>query len=202
MIGIYRITSPTNKVYIGKSINVENRINEYKYISRRKLQHKLNNSINKHGLENHIFEIIEECTLENINEREIYWIDHYNCVENGLNLKYGGEGGKHSFETKNKTSKSMTGKTHSDRTKKKMSEAKKGHPMYTNAWKEKMKKGAWNSGTSSKPIIQCDLEGNIIKEWKSISEAAKHINKTSSAISECCSNKRKTAYGYKWEYKN
>ena len=71
MIGIYKITSPTNKIYIGKSFNVENRINEYKYVGRRKSQHKLNNSINKHGLENHIFEIIEECNLENIDERQI-----------------------------------------------------------------------------------------------------------------------------------
>jgi group I intron endonuclease len=202
MIGIYKITSPTNKIYIGQSINVENRIKTYKYIGNRKHQHKLNNSIKKYGLENHIFEIIEECSIEQLNEREIYWIQYYESVIKGLNLTYGGEGGKQSEEVKIKKSKSMTGKIFSDETKKKMSESKKGHIMYTDEWKEKMKNGAWNSGTSSKPVLQYDLEGNFIKEWNSISKAANHINKSTSAISECCKNKRKTAYGYKWKYKN
>ena len=33
----------------------------------------------------------------------------------------------------------MTGKKHTPETKKKMSQSKKNHPMYTNEWKEKMK---------------------------------------------------------------
>lgn len=202
MIGIYKITSPTGKVYIGQSINVENRIKTYKYIGNRKHQHKLNNSIKKYGLENHTFKIIEECSIEQLNEREIYWIHHYKSVIEGLNLTYGGEGGKQSEEVKNKKSKSMTGKKFSEETKKKMSESKKGHNMYTNDWKQKMRDGAWKSGTSSKPILQYDLEGNFIREWNNMTEAAKYISKSTSAISECCKNKRKTAYGYKWEYKS
>jgi hypothetical protein len=54
----------------------------------------------------------------------------------------------------------------------------------------------------SKAIIQYDLQGNFVKEWKSGTEAALFLNKKStSAICECCQNKRKTAYGYKWKYK-
>jgi hypothetical protein len=52
-----------------------------------------------------------------------------------------------------------------------------------------------------KPIIQCDLNGNILKEWTSSSDAGKSLNKRSQAISECCQNKRKTAYGYIWKLK-
>ena len=47
MIGIYRITNPKGKVYIGKSININKRLDFYKYNSHRKNQHKLNNSISK-----------------------------------------------------------------------------------------------------------------------------------------------------------
>jgi len=201
MIGIYKITSPTGKMYIGKSIHVNERINSYKYASRRQSQHKLNNSIKKYGLENHIFEIIEECIEELLDEREIYWINFYNSVTEGLNLKYGGEGGKHSQEVKDKKSKSMTGKKASLETKQKMSQSKKGHSMYNDEWKEKMKQKTWVSGTSSKPILQFDLDGNFIKEYVSCAEAKKALNTTSVSINNVLTGISKTAHGYKWKYK-
>jgi hypothetical protein len=54
---------------------------------------------------------------------------------------------------------------------------------------------------NKKPIIQYDLKGNIVREWASSSDAGKSLNKRSQSISECCQNKRKTAYGYNWELK-
>jgi group I intron endonuclease len=201
MIGIYKITSPSGKIYIGKSINIEDRINSYKYVGRRKLQHKLNNSINKYGLENHIFEIIEICTLDNIDEREIYWIKHYNCVEIGLNLTYGGEGGIPSQEVRIKKSRSMKGKTHSEETKNKMRLAKQGHTMYTQEWYNNMKKSTWSSGTSSKPVQQLDSNGNVINEFKSITDAKKALNVKSTSINNVLIGISKTAHGYKWKFK-
>lgn len=52
----------------------------------------------------------------------------------------------------------------------------------------------------SKPITQYDLYKNYIKNWKSISEAARYLNKGTTLISRCCKNKCKTAYGYIWKY--
>ena len=49
-----------------------------------------------------MFEIIEICEEENINDREIYWISFYNSVKEGLNLMYGGQGSKQSQEVKDK----------------------------------------------------------------------------------------------------
>ncbi len=201
MIGIYKITSPSGKIYVGKSINIEDRIKSYKYVGRRKLQRRLNNSINKYGLENHVFEIIELCTLDNIDEREIYWIKYYNCVETGLNLTYGGEGGIPSQEVRIKKSKSMKGKTHSEETKNKMRLAKQGHTMYTQEWYNNMKKSTWSSGTSSKPIQQLDLNGNIINEFKSITDAKKALNVKSTSINNVLIGISKTAHGYKWKFK-
>lgn len=54
----------------------------------------------------------------------------------------------------------------------------------------------------TKPILQYDIKENFIKEWISAVEAGKSLNKPSSAISECCSKKRKTAYKYIWKFKN
>ena len=58
-------------------------------------------------------------------------------------------------------------------------------------------KNDWNK----KPIIQLDLSGNYIREFGSIIEAAKYINKNHSHISQGVSGKRKTAYGYIWKLK-
>lgn len=86
MIGIYKITSPSGKVYIGQSVNIHNRFNKYLNINNSKGQRKLNNSFKKYGVENHIFEIIEECEFEQLNIRERYWQDYYDVLgKNGLN---------------------------------------------------------------------------------------------------------------------
>jgi len=57
-------------------------------------------------------------------------------------------------------------------------------------------------GKGIKSIFQYDLEGNFIKEWKSIRSASFKINNSKgSDITGCCKGKLKTAYGYIWRYK-
>jgi group I intron endonuclease len=70
IIGIYKITSPSNKVYIGQSVNVKKRWCSY---DERTAGPHLINSFNKYGFDNHIFEVIEECSIEQLNERETHW---------------------------------------------------------------------------------------------------------------------------------
>lgn len=82
---IYKITSPSNKIYIGQSRNVDKRFKQYKRMSC-KTQKVLFNSFKKHGVDNHIFEVIEECLFEDLNIRERYWQEHYNSLApKGLN---------------------------------------------------------------------------------------------------------------------
>jgi hypothetical protein len=125
-------------------------------------------------------------------------------VEKGLNLTYGGEGGRKSQESKDKISKKMTGKKMSLETREKMSNSKKNHSMYNDEWNKKMKETTWKSGTSSKPILQYDLDGNFIREWKSLSEAAKTLTGKNNAgcISNVLNGRYKTSCGSKWKYKN
>jgi len=87
MIGIYKITNPKGKVYIGQSRNIKKRFNSYKNIHCR-YQIKLKNSLIKYGSENHKFEVIEECDFMVLNIRERYWQDFYKCIDRdyGLNL--------------------------------------------------------------------------------------------------------------------
>jgi group I intron endonuclease len=77
MIGIYKIISPTNKIYIGQSTNIENRWISYKQNNNFQFQTRLKNSINKYGIENHQFIILEECTIDQLNNRERYYQDLY-----------------------------------------------------------------------------------------------------------------------------
>lgn len=86
MIGIYKITNPKNKVYIGQSRNIEKRFKRYKYLTCTTKQKRLFNSFSKYGIDNHKFEIIEECLFEQLNIRERYYQDLYDILNKGLNL--------------------------------------------------------------------------------------------------------------------
>ena len=87
MIGIYKITSPSGKVYIGQSRNIK--IRKWKY---KKLycdsQVKLYRSLKKYGFDKHKFEVIHYCEIEELNELERYYQELYDCVDNGLNCFY------------------------------------------------------------------------------------------------------------------
>lgn len=57
------------------------------------------------------------------------------------------------------------------------------------------------SQSQSKPVLQYDLNGNLIKEWKSINECGRN-GFNQGDICKCCNGKRKTAKGFIWVYKN
>lgn len=115
MIGIYKITNPQGKVYIGQSVNINKRKNCYAQY-RCKDQISIYRSLIKYGFENHKFEVIEECKLEELIQREIFWKKYYlNQVSNRwdqvLFCKLNdGKGGNLREETKFKISQSNKGK--------------------------------------------------------------------------------------------
>jgi group I intron endonuclease len=86
MVGIYKITNPKGKVYIGQSIDIERRFKEYKKLQCNQ-SIKIFNSLKKYGWEAHIFEILEECLLEQLNEKEESYILLFNSHIQGLNIK-------------------------------------------------------------------------------------------------------------------
>lgn len=103
--GIYKITSPSGKIYIGQSINIKRRIYEHTYNKSNK-KSRIYKSILKHGWNAHVFEIIQECQEHELNDLEIYYIKFYNTfnTEHGMNLTEGGNCTKMSEETKKKMS--------------------------------------------------------------------------------------------------
>lgn len=111
--GIYKITSPIGKIYIGQSIDIEKRFKYYEY-NHSKNQVILYRSFNKYGIKNHLFEIVEYCDIDQLNNIERYYQDLYEvCGHNGLNCKLttsSDKSGRYSDQTKLKMSKSMQGK--------------------------------------------------------------------------------------------
>lgn len=95
MAVIYKIEhKETKRIYIGKAINAERRWKEHLYNVRTNKNHPLYNAIRKYGLDLFTFEILEEISEYNINQREIELINKYNTIyPNGYNLAQGGTGG-------------------------------------------------------------------------------------------------------------
>jgi group I intron endonuclease len=109
-IGIYKIINPKGKIYIGQSINLEKRINDYKHLNYSKNQFKLNNSFKKYGIDSHIFNVIEICEIQELNDRERYWQEFYDVLNKGLNLILTSNNSKSqiiSNDTKEKIKKSL-----------------------------------------------------------------------------------------------
>ena len=55
------------------------------------------------------------------------------------------------------------------------------------------------SNSKKIPILQYDLDGNFIREWSSAIDVGREVR---GGICQCLKGKTKTAYGYKWVYKN
>ena len=88
MIGIYKITNKLNgKSYIGQSNDINRRFSEHK----NKTDLAIDKAIHKYGSDNFSFEVIEECNLSDLDEREQYWIAYYNTYQGfGYNCSIGG----------------------------------------------------------------------------------------------------------------
>jgi group I intron endonuclease len=191
MIGIYKITSPVNKIYVGQSVDIPKRWKQYKG-TECKQQIKLNRSFKKYGINNHKFEIIEECSLEQIDERELYWGIFYNVLgENGLNLRLGEGRGKCSDETKLKKSLAMKGKKQTEEHKNKR-------------FQHVVEYGDKISLSKQKAIIKINLNTGETFEYPSVSEANISLGKRigDGSIGEVCNGKRKSCYGFGWRWKN
>lgn len=135
MIGIYKITNPKNKVYIGQSIDIEKRFRTYKSLNKNvEPQVKLYRSLLKYGVENHFFEIVCECDVNDLNEKERYYQELYNVIDNGLNCLMTNTEAKKKILCKEMANKNkvrgkdhgMYGKTHTEEAKKKISDTHKG----------------------------------------------------------------------------
>ena len=138
-IGIYKITNPNGKIYIGQTIHLRKRESRYRngYC---KSQTILYRSILKYGWDNHIFEVIEyfskDVSQKELDDREIYYIKFYkNSGYKLLNIREGGKEGKHSPESIAKMLKTRGIFHHSEETKLKIRNSQLGKWHHTDETK-------------------------------------------------------------------
>jgi group I intron endonuclease len=199
------VNTINNKVYVGQTKDFKSRIRCHRHNSRSyKKTNPFYNAIRKYGWDNFTINIIEECNIKSINDREEYWIrEKKSLYPNGYNLMKGGNQYEMSEDTKRKLSqirkgikfspehienlrKSHLGNKLSEETKRKLSKINKGK-IHTEEVKIKLR----YSNPNRKEVGRFDCDNNLICKYDSIKLAAKEFNVLPCKITECCQGKRK-----------
>lgn len=221
MIGIYKIENLINgKVYIGQSINIQERWNEHKLINSRtskdalkKQKYPLYLAFQKYGLENFSFEVLEECSLEELDTKEQFYIKKYNSYidfpnSNGYNLTLGGDGTRKITEEQilNILKLWDEGKTTGeimDTLQIEKHAIIRYLKLFSSTYtvKESDFRGRVNTGISHRKKIDCyDLWGNFLKTYSSITEAAEILDLNKQKIINCCKGKAPRVKNYRFTY--
>lgn len=229
MVGIYKITNTINgKCYIGQSVNIERRWNEHRSSSRLGSSSPLlYKAIRKYGLSKFIFEIVEECSIDLLDNRETYWISKLNPE---YNMTIGGVGTKGhivSNETKqvlsnrskqqwenmseeekvlrikNNLKGPRIGRKLSDETKLKLRNANLGKKYCDKTRKLhslSAKKHMLGNSNGNKSVVALLDDGVFAIEFPSIVTAANFFEVHPSCITKCLKGIQKHAAGCKWFY--
>lgn len=221
MIGIYKITNIINgKIYIGQSINIQRRWNQEKNKAFNQndaaYNQLLSKAFRKYGVENFTFEVVEELSASALNEREEYWIGHFNSLTpNGYNAH---NGGRYSY-TPNPLNYSVLTeeevkdiKTTLKETSIPMSKIAEEYCVSISTINAIAKGRSWRDVNEKYPIRatenfnkeigQYTKDGKLVAIFSSAAEANRKTGISVSSISTICRNKginnRKTAGGYMW----
>ena len=226
---IYKITNDiNNKVYIGQTIRtLQERWNEH---LKAKDKFKLHAAMSYYGNEHfHIEQIDSAQNIQELNEKEIYWINYYNAYEDGDNCTLGGQinpmqceqsklihdNKMRSLETREKISSSMKEYKKqnpvSEETREKLRQKALGNIRFKG--KKRTPDAIQKTAQSLYKKVYClDLNGNVVKEFNSVTDAAKWwfnngYDNVKSTKDIC--NRIKDSYkkdrnikGLKWIYKN
>lgn len=218
---IYKLICPIEGEcrYVGKTVQrLSKRLYKHKYDKRKNPSYK--NSwliqLEGKGLLNELnIELIEECDVSVLNDREIFWIAKLKGDGHKLtNMTEGGDvgslGHKHTDEAIKKISeagKRRKGYKHTDEAKKNISKSLIGndrhkgcnHSEETKKQISESKKGivSWNAQI----VLQLDKEDKIINEWRSAKYAAEHLGLSQGNIWSVINGDRNTCGGFKWKLK-
>ena len=221
---VYKILHlDSGRIYIGKTTR-ELWIRIKEHVKKQPPRTFIESAINKYGLAAFDVSIVEECANEaELNEREKFWIRCFNCkYPEGFNFTDGGDGGSGHIvtpETRQKISKTKTGKPGHPNSEKKiqefiqMNKSRKGIPRkpLTPEHRKKIsdsEKGRIVSAETcaklvasnkNRRAVRCLETGEI---FQSITAAAKWAGVCDGPIIAACKKPSRTGGGYHWEYMN
>lgn len=204
-------------VYIGQTTkNYLERWNEHIRTAKRGQGFAIHAALRKY---NYDFSpvLIEEC--EQLNDREKYWINFFNTKIGcgGYNMTDGGEQCSdniktpvyqytidgiyvNSFSSISEAAREISG-FHNGICKVLNGKLNIAYGYrWSNKKQDRLPPLNTNYTGSSKPVMQLDLQNNIINIFSSTKEAARFLNKSQGNISMVANGKRNSAYGYKWKF--
>ena len=191
---IYKWTNTlNNKSYIGQTVRPKKRYERHLYDAFvEKFDNHFYRALRKYGADVFTYEILEVVPVEDLNKREIYWIDHFDSYKNGYNETTGGKGMcgykwseeqklAHKIRMTEINRKLFLGKP----------SANKGKHFRPRTEEEKAK--------VSKKVYQYTLDGTFIKEWPSTAECGRN-GFNQGHVASCCRGDKKQYKGYLWKY--
>jgi len=181
MIGIYKIENCiTGDIYIGSSRTIEKRKKRHFNSLLKNTHHSivLQRAYNKYGKDAFVFTILEECLVVELFDKEQHYIDNLSPKYNIRLIACGLSGTKQNEDSRRLRSEYAI---------------RNGIKPPEGTWRDKMKK-----------VIMLDYSSlNVLREFESSSDACRYIGKDHtfcSTITSCCSNKRFSAFGYRWVF--
>lgn len=192
---IYVYESPSHKFYIGQTMRPRRRKSEHKtHLKGAKANSQFHRAISKYGFDSfsyrelfHIQRDSKEELQKALNNVEKYLIRDYKKA--GLKLYNATEGGDFRYD--------HSGEHLSEERKNKIRQwSKNFHNSMTD--QERKEYALKISEGKKKPIVQYTLDGHFVAEWPSLSDVPFAKQNT---LSMCLTGRNKTAYGYKWKYK-
>jgi len=235
--GVYLLTNIVNgKIYVGKAVNIRDRVRKHKSSQHRITKDdnsRIIQAIKKYGwnsFEISFLEVFDDISNDELLKKESEWIIKLQSTDGkiGYNiLTYDTDwtGMHHSEETKRKLSLAHTGRwggennpffgrTHSRRSRKKISEHHVDCSGTKNAFygkchsnDVKAKMSLTRKGRDcpwlKKPVMQFDMNGVLIAKWGSAREASIRImgkKEKASSITSVCRGDRNSAFGFRWAY--
>ena len=227
MTGIYMITNLINgKSYIGQSVDIKRRFWDHRCITHETNRH-LKNALRKYGKDSFKYEILEECSQEDLDDREIYYIEK---LQPEYNVTPGGQGRKKRLpesvkeELREKSKKQWADKTEeekeriirknltgpkvghavSEETRRKLREANAGKKQSRETiekrrqtMQEKKRNGYVRDMSIHFKKVIC-IESGLV--FESVKSAAEYYGINPSSISANLKGRQKTVKGRHFEY--
>ena len=201
---IYQIVNNINdKIYIGQTKEtLQSRFSKHCWDAKNIIEKHspLHAAIKKYGMEHFSIYLVEECSNDELDNREKFWISYYKSYPNGYNATTGGEGNS-KIDSKEVVALWQLGKNQ-----KEIAEilgcerhAIKKHLLSSGYSQKELQQK--KKGNATKSVVQIDPKTKeIINTYVSATEAAIRTNSSVSGISLVCNNKRRTHNGYIWKY--
>lgn len=185
--GIYTITNLiTKQVYVGSSQDIKARwiIHKRALVLNKHHSKKLQNVWNKYGEENFAFQVLEVCSINELTEREQYYLDTLNPQYNIRTIADSNRGIPKSENHRNLISEAKKGVKRSQESILKQKETMKGYKK-TSEHLEKIRQanlGKKRKSTRTRKVIVENIENQEIQEFDSVKDVAAYFNTTSPFI--------------------